>query len=104
MNQKAKRVLNKLLVRHLCPHCNKPFADNEIGWAEEGTDYFEVNLSGKGNYADLNYEEDEFEQSGEGWFYCRGCGEELDFTSDQVIEILKDIEYEEKRAESKIKI
>ena len=53
--------------------------------AEEGTQFFNVNLQ----HGNLNYETDEFQNSGEGLFYCRNCGNELDISSDEVIEILE---------------
>ena len=89
MTRKAKKVLNRLLEKQNCPHCHKSLLKEGIGWAEEGTQYFEVNLVGRGKDSYLDYDEEEFERTGTGWFYCKGCGTELNFDEDGIKEVLE---------------
>jgi len=92
MNKKAKKILNKLLEKEKCPYCHKSLLENGIGWAEEGMQYYEVSLGDTGKNAYLDYDSREFNSNGDGYhfFFCRGCGQELQgYDEEQVIEILK---------------
>lgn len=92
LNKKAKKVLNKLLDIAECPYCKEDLLENGIGWIETGSQFCTVSL----DKSSLSYDEDEFQGDGEGTFSCRGCGEELDYSEDKVIEILEMEKHEKK--------
>lgn len=89
LTKKSKRILNKLLGKHLCPHCKEDLRDcGSLGYSEQGEQIYELSWNG-GN---LDYEAEEFEQGYQpGEFFCRRCGESIPkMTEEEAIEILKE--------------
>ena len=71
-----------------CPHCKKNLKENGIGFSETGEITHLVDFDEREGH--LTYEYDEFFGDGnEGEYYCRNCGESLDFSYEKIIEILK---------------
>ena len=86
LTKKNKKVLNKLLEKHICPHCKTDIPKGgDLGWAEQGECSWELSWNG----SSIDYDEEHFEGNGQGKFFCRSCGSYLDLREDEAIEILK---------------
>jgi hypothetical protein len=70
-----------------CLKCNKDLKETGIGYAEKGTMLYNLSLDSQG---DLQWEQENFENGGEGEFYCVTCGSKIEgLDEENVIEVLK---------------
>lgn len=65
----------------LCHKCREDLRKAGVGYAQEGTMYFNYTKGEK-------YEEDEFQSNGGGEFYCQNCGYYLGITDPSEIDKL----------------
>ena len=71
-----------------CPNCKEELSEAGIGYAEKGTIMYELSLDSQD---DLQWEQYELCNEGEGEYFCRSCGRKLEgFDEEKVIKILKE--------------
>ena len=79
--KKTKKIMKK------CPNCGVNLKQGGLRYIETGEMIYTIDYDSENK--DLNWDQDEFSNSGDGIFCCANCGEELPLTEKEVIKILK---------------